>query len=176
MQAEPRTTAARARHLVMVLALAAAAFGGIGFHGAENPAGQGVEVLGRQIKGSGPQSSSNGPQPSGNANGATKKDFLIEGSVAGLYPTIQTTLDLTITNPNNFAVKITSLTVTVGDASVDCASTYVNVVNFAGTPDLIVPKNGTAPKSLPLTMSADAPDECQGAVFPMTYAGTAVKP
>src|SRR5918992_1063732 len=163
MQIQPRTTAARAQRLVTVLALAAI-FGGIGFHWADAPAKQDVQVLGQQIRGS-------GSTPPGKGKGLEKRNFLIDGDAQDLYPTIETTLDLTITNPNNFPIRVTSLTVTVGDASGDCSSEYVGVTGFTGGPALIVPENGTAPKSLPLTMSADAPDECQGAVFPMTYEG-----
>jgi hypothetical protein len=103
-----------------------------------------------------------------------KKNFQISGQVSGLYPGAQKQLNLSVSNPNNFAINVTSLTVTVGSPGVvGCAQSNVAVTNFSGS--LIVAKNATVTKSLPINMLSSAPDQCRGATFPLTFGGTAEK-
>jgi hypothetical protein len=103
-----------------------------------------------------------------------KKNFQISGQVSGLYPGAQKQLNLSVSNPNNFAINVTALTVTVGSPGVvGCAQSNVAVTNFSGS--LIVAKNATVTKSLPINMLSSAPDQCRGATFPLTFGGTAEK-
>jgi hypothetical protein len=103
-----------------------------------------------------------------------KKNFQISGQVSGLYPGAQKQLNLSVSNPNNFPINVTSLAVTVGGPGVvGCAQSNVAVTNFSGS--LIVAKNATVTKSLPINMLSSAPDQCRGATFPLTFGGTAEK-
>jgi hypothetical protein len=103
-----------------------------------------------------------------------KKNFQISGQVSGLYPGAQKQLNLSVSNPNNFPINVTSLAVTVGSPGVvGCAQSNVAVTNFSGS--LIVAKNATVAKSLPINMLPSAPDQCRGATFPLTFGGTAEK-
>jgi hypothetical protein len=103
-----------------------------------------------------------------------KKNFQISGQVSGLYPGAQKQLNLGVSNPNNFAINVTTLTVTVGSPGVvGCAQSNVAATSFTGS--LIVAKNATVTKSLPINMLPSAPDQCRGATFPLTFGGTAEK-
>jgi hypothetical protein len=111
----------------------------------------------------------------GNSNaGQDAKKFVVTGTVAGLYPGAQRPLILTVSNPNNFDIKITSLTVNVGNAAPGCNAANLQVSEFSGS--VIVPKDGTTTTTLQATMARGAGDSCQGATFPLSYGGTAVKP
>lgn len=101
--------------------------------------------------------------------------FSISGGVNGLYPGASLPLVLTITNPAAFPIVVTSVSTSVGSpAATGCASTNLTVTQFSGR--LSVPARSAATLTLTATLSHAAPDACQGAVFPLTYSGTAVKP
>jgi hypothetical protein len=100
--------------------------------------------------------------------------FRIAGSVGGLYPGLTKPLKLTISNPQHFAIVVTSVTVAVGDASQGCKAGNVAVTRFSGRRR--VGARGSAQVTLELTLVHAAPDACQGAVFPLRYSGRAVKP
>ena len=99
--------------------------------------------------------------------------FLISGGVTGLYPGATLPLTLTISNPQPFAIVVTSVTVAIGTGSPACASSNLSVSPFSGT--LTVPAKGSATMTLSATLAHSAGDGCEGAVFPLQYAGMAVK-
>jgi hypothetical protein len=105
--------------------------------------------------------------------GNDKKDFTIAGDVAGLYPGSSKALVVTLTNQNNFDIRVTSLSATVADPAGPCTAGVVRVDPLAGT--VVVPKNGTATTTLTARMSDDPSNDCKSTSFGLTYTGTAVK-
>jgi hypothetical protein len=99
--------------------------------------------------------------------------FGISGSVKGLYPGKVAPLALKVTNPQKFAITVTSLTVAVKSASATCTAANVTVTSFTGS--LSVPALGTATATVQFTLLHSAPNACQGAVFPLQYSGQATK-
>jgi hypothetical protein len=99
--------------------------------------------------------------------------FAISGAATGLYPGGSAPLVLSVSNPNPFAIEVTSLTVSVGNAGAGCPAANLAVTPFTGT--LAVAGRATAAVTLFATMSHGAPDACQGAVFSLRYAATAVR-
>jgi hypothetical protein len=107
---------------------------------------------------------------------AAAKDgsFRIAGSVGGLYPGLTKPLKLTVSNPQHFAIVVTSVTVAVGDASQGCKAGNIAVTDFSGRRR--VGAKDSARVTLQITLVHEAPDACQGALFPLRYSGRAVKP
>jgi hypothetical protein len=99
--------------------------------------------------------------------------FSISGSVTGLYPGAARPLVLTVTNPFPFAITVTSIKSKISNASTLCAATYLTVSSFSGRVGL--PAHQTAHVSVVASMLHSAPDACQGANFPLHYAGLATK-
>ena len=110
----------------------------------------------------------------GLAAGTNQSQFTISGGVSGLYPGSSLPLKLTITNPQQFTIDVTSVTTTVGAVSAGCAATLLSVTPFAG--NLLVPAQGKATLVVQASLDHSAPDGCQGATFPLTYSAVAVKP
>src|SRR5215472_9199147 len=110
----------------------------------------------------------------GLAAGNDQSQFTISGGVSGLYPGSSLPLKLTITNPQQFTIDVTSVTTTVGAVSAGCAATLLSVTPFAG--NLLVPAQGKATLVVQAALDHSAPDACQGAVFPLIHSGSAVKP
>lgn len=102
-----------------------------------------------------------------------RRDFTVSGEVRGLYPGAQRELLLIVGNPHNFDIRVTSLTVRVGNAGPGCGGANVVVTDFTGT--LVVPGNATAEQPVPVAMVADPPDACRDASFPLTFGGSAAK-
>lgn len=114
------------------------------------------------------------PSVSAPATSSERSGFSISGSVSGLYPGASLPLVLTVSNPHAFAIDVTSVTTSVGTPNAGCASSKLTVTPFAG--NLVVADHATATLTVTATLSHDAPDACQGVVFPLQYSGTAVKP
>jgi hypothetical protein len=93
------------------------------------------------------------------------------GSATGLYPGGSLPLIVTVSNPQPFAIDVTSVDVTVEDASADCPASYVRAQPFTGTK--IVRRSADADLTLSVEMLTTAPDACQGATFPLKLTGTA---
>lgn len=113
--------------------------------------------------------------PSGVPTGAAspKPGFRISGSVGGLYPGDSAPLMLTVTNPQQFAIVVTSIATTAGSPNPGCVAGYLTVAGFSG--QLTVAAQGSGQISVPVTLSHAAPNACQGAIFPLTYSGSAHK-
>lgn len=98
--------------------------------------------------------------------------FELAGEVGGLYPGVNTTLDVEVTNPYRFAIRVISTTVTVLDARPACPASMLEIGDSQAPVE--VPPGGVATVPLAVHMSADAPDACQGATWPLEFTGTAV--
>jgi LPXTG-motif cell wall-anchored protein len=97
-------------------------------------------------------------------------DFVLSASLSGLYPNVDADFPVSVTNPRDFAIAVQSATVTIGDASPSCTSTYLAARSFSG--DVVVPAHGSATFPVHLHMAGSAPDACQGATFPLTFTAT----
>jgi len=111
--------------------------------------------------------------PSASVSSAAPPRFRISGSVSGLYPGAALPLELQVSNPQPFAIVVTSITTTVVSSSHACTSSNLTVTRFAGS--LVVPGRGAANVAMTATLRHSAPNACQGVVFRLHYAGTAVK-
>ncbi len=110
-------------------------------------------------------------QSNGQANG--HEDFVVSGHVEELRPGGTRPMVLTVRNPNSVAIRVTSLTVTAGSAP-GCPASTLTLPQWTGS--LLVPKkNGTATLTVNVHLKPSAPDACQGARWPLTYGGRAVK-
>jgi hypothetical protein len=115
------------------------------------------------------------PKAGGPGNGQANghRDFVMSGQVENLRPGGSRPMVLTVRNPNSVGIRVTSLTVRAGAASVACQASLLTLPQWTGS--LVVPKNGTATLTVNVALRPTAPDACQGARWPLTYGGTAVK-
>jgi hypothetical protein len=112
-----------------------------------------------------------GGQGNGQANG--HRDFVVSGQVGDLRPGGSRPMVLTVQNPNSVAIRVTSITVAAGAAGPGCPGSSLTLPQWTGS--LQVPKRGTASVTVDVALEPSAPDACQGADWPLTYGGTAVK-
>lgn len=130
----------------------------------------------------------NGNGNNGNGNGNTptptpqatppSKVFTISGAVDGLLvPGVARGLKLTVTNDLNQDILVTALSVSpTGPMSGDCTTKHLKIDSWTGG-QFLVKRNtsGAAPGSIPIQLTSDATDACQGVVFTLAYSGTAVQ-
>jgi hypothetical protein len=110
----------------------------------------------------------------GVAAGGDQGRFTISGKATGLYPGASLPLVLTVSNPQQFTIDVTSITTTVGNASPSCPASLLTVTSFSG--DLLVPGQSKATHVVTATLSHATPDACQGVVFPIVLFATATRP
>jgi hypothetical protein len=167
-------TAARARRPARVLragglAIMAGivAFAAVSWRHSPPAAGDTIALSGNGTAGT--------PSPSqpGVALPTAPGSFRISGNVAGLYPGARLPLVLTVTNPQHFAIAVTTLSVSAGNAAPGCTAANLTATSFSGR--LTVPAGGTGAVSVRVTLAHSAPNACQGAVFPLRYTGVASK-
>ena len=118
-----------------------------------------------------PASAQGNGQNNGQANG--HQDFVVSGEVQDLRPGGTRPMVLTVRNPNSVGIRVTSLTVRAGAASATCQASSLTLPQWTGS--LVVPKNGTGTVTVQVSLKTSAPNACQGARWPLTYGGTAVK-
>jgi hypothetical protein len=102
---------------------------------------------------------------------STSGKFSIRGNVVGLFPGKRSDLWLTLVNRNAFAIDVTSITVRAGDANPVCSSYYLVPGRFTGS--FRVRANSDRRLRLTVFLRKSAPDQCQGARFPLAYRGRA---
>ena len=100
---------------------------------------------------------------------ASKRSFAISGSMNGLFPGATLPIVLSVFNPNNTQITVTSISTTVGNASSKCHAGYLTVAAFSGS--LPVASGQTVSVAVDATMSHSAPNSCEGVVFPLHYSG-----
>lgn len=100
--------------------------------------------------------------------------FTIAGEIDGLYPGAARTLDATVTNPYPFAIRVSSVTVIVGDAGPSCPATMLEVGGSAGGVE--VAGHATGIVLLEVRMEMRAPDACQGATWPLRFTASGLGP
>lgn len=127
---------------------------------------------------------------------AINNSFGISGNASGaFYPgATPQPLNLVLTNPFNFDIKVTSITVTVqaattknglpnpgcdGVQNLKVTRQFNGTVTLAKNSTASLSQLGTPASQYPLLQMPDLPvnqDACQNSTFRMSYAGTAVKP
>jgi hypothetical protein len=118
--------------------------------------------------------------------GSNGKNFTISGNVSTpLAPGVSAPINLALTNPNNQALKITALVVTVkGTSKSACGADNFSVRQFSGT--VTVPANSTKTLSqlgvvsaaMPMLTFVDKPvnqDICKGVTIGLAYTGAGGK-
>jgi len=103
------------------------------------------------------------------------QDLTVEvDPVVGLFPTGTVNVQFTVTNPNDYKVKLGNATlksVTADQAGCDATVVTGGPVDLSGV--AVLAKDATtASQTFPVTMSNNATDECQGAVFTVTLSVT----
>ena len=98
--------------------------------------------------------------------------FLMSAHFSGLYPNADLTAAVSVHNSQTYAIAVQAATVIVKDAGPDCLAENVIADSFSG--DIVVPARGEADVPVRMQMLASAPDTCQGAVFPLTFAAQGV--
>lgn len=100
--------------------------------------------------------------------------FKIAGHDKGLYPGATVPLILTVTNPQTYAITVTSIKTDVHQPLTTCASTYLTVSLFSGSVQIPAGQHTTV--KVFATLSHHAPNACQGTLFPLQYAGLGTRP
>ncbi|WP_189328544.1 hypothetical protein [Actinoplanes ianthinogenes] len=119
---------------------------------------------------------------SGNGDASATAGKVVPLDVSGvapadLVPGGKSALNVTVTNKNKFAVKITKITIgAISTKAKDCPSTSVVATGAAIPANLVVLAAGNSPTTATvaypdaLQMSADAPNACQSAKYEFTVA------
>jgi hypothetical protein len=118
-----------------------------------------------------------------------KQTFLIAGDASTtLYPGTASDVDLTLTNPNSFTIRVTQLSVSVEEhtSKPGCSGTQnfttgglVGTIDVPGNTTQKLSQLGVTQPHLPKITFLDNPvdqDACKSATVTMQYSGTAVKP
>jgi hypothetical protein len=116
-----------------------------------------------------------------NGNGNCVKSFGVTvGQAQTLYPGLARTLPVSYSNPNAFDILVTSYRVSVSvpaSQSAACPASSLEVPS--GTvmlsPSLTAPRKGSVATTIPVRLSASAPDGCQSVSFAITVSASAVK-
>lgn len=99
------------------------------------------------------------------------------GQAPLLYPGVARSLPVTFSNPNNFAISVSSYRVTVAASGTACPASNLQVPS--GTvllnPGLAIAKSSSTPATVPIQLVGSAPDACQRATFTITVNASAVK-
>src|SRR5262249_28318590 len=124
---------------------------------------------------------------------ARPASFRIAGNVAGLAPGVTQPVDLTLTNPNDVPISVTSVTISIGATTTKdghpnpgCSGTQNLVLVHGLVGSVTVPANTTtsltdlsiAPTLWPALQMPDLAinqDACKDTSFALTYTGAATQ-
>lgn len=102
------------------------------------------------------------------------EEFTIAGEVDGLFPGAVATLEARVTNPHPFAIRVSAVAVTVADAAPGCPASMLEVGESAGSVVVAGGSSGIIP--LDVRMHLNAPDACQGAIWPLRFTAVGLGP
>jgi hypothetical protein len=97
--------------------------------------------------------------------------FALSGSVDGPWPGATKPLVVTVDNPYRFEILLISLDAEVSAASAACPASILHVTSLAG--EVRIAARGQTTVALMASLDADAPNECQGVEWGLTYSATA---
>lgn len=135
-----------------------------------------------------PQAASNGNGNGNNQcidpasdNGNCPHTFGVQvGQAPLLYPDVVRNLPVTFVNPNNFPIDVKTYRVTVSVAAANAtacpaSNLQVPVGTVSLSPGLTIAKNASTSTTVPIKLSATAPEGCQRVTFTITVNASAVK-
>lgn len=100
----------------------------------------------------------------------------LQGEVSGLFPGAVADLALAMTNPTDLDIVVDTVDVTVGPPDIPGCPTEALLIGpsrtagFGSIPaNAVIGPEETARVTVQLALAQDAPSQCQGAVFPLTY-------
>jgi hypothetical protein len=102
------------------------------------------------------------------------QNLVVDGAddVTGLFPTGSVTVPVTVTNPNPYKVKLSSLTFdSATTTKAGCDASVVTAPSQSPTNELAA-NNGSATIDVTVSMSNAAANECQGAAFTLNFTAT----
>jgi hypothetical protein len=119
-------------------------------------------------------------EPSNGTGNCVKTFGVTVGQAQALYPDLIRALPVTYSNPNQFDILVTSYRISVSvpvTTAAACPASSLEVPSGTVTlnPKLTAPKKGSVATTIPIKLSADAPDGCQLVSFTITVNATAVK-
>lgn len=118
----------------------------------------------------------------GTATAGTDSGIVVDGNdVSGLFPTGTKDITVTVINSNPYAVDLDSLTadsVTVDAAHGDAGCEVTDIVtadsgDYSSSADRIAANGAFIQRDLTVHMAADADNACKGAIFTVSYTGSA---
>lgn len=97
--------------------------------------------------------------------------FAIEGEITNLYPGARVPLNVRVTNPHDLPLRVRSIGVEVQDSDLTgCGREWVRPGRQVNISTLVPPKS-TSFLSYPVWMLDDAPVDCRGATWPLSFTG-----
>ena len=107
----------------------------------------------------------------GTATAGQAVNLVVEGnSIAGLYPTGEFPATVKVTNSNPYDVTLSGLDFTGATSDKPgCNASSVTVADLTGLSDVVAKNGGEVTKDVVVSMSNGANDDCQGAVFTLSY-------
>ena len=101
----------------------------------------------------------------------------VTGPAGLLYPTVTRNVTVLVANPFAFDIVVTSLDVQVSAPAnrPDCRSVDLQRPGNPMTRSMTVASGGSNSTTFPVHLTADAPDSCKGAIWPVTVTATAVQ-
>jgi hypothetical protein len=171
-----RATGARSLWLDLVVSLAAVGTAQALVFGGDTL----LELIGRGPSGPGFEAALVLERAPGGTNGSTVElaplSVVLEGAVTGLYPGASADLELQLRNGSGVDVQLERLMITVGTPDREGCPADAILVGSPASPgagrsdiDVRLAPASIATLSIPVSMAAGAPSECQGATFPLLY-------
>ena len=119
--------------------------------------------------------SGTGSSNAGRLTAGSPARFALRGRVTGLFPGAHKKLRVRITNPNTWAIRVRSLSVTASDSNrPGCDASWIKAPKLLGL-SLKVAAGGSNVVMVPVRMSADSPDACRAARWPLRFSGRATR-
>ena len=166
--AQQRRTAAALAVAVPVLVLLGGCGGGVGRAAPVKPNPGALQVVSPTGKST--------TEPTGH------EPFATAGGVSALVPGDLQTLRVTVTNPDQVAYQIVSLTASPQDSNADCAGAANLLVgrydsSKPGAREYVVPRGSsiTIPLTVMMLDTAASQDGCENGSFPLTFGGLATQ-
>jgi hypothetical protein len=98
-------------------------------------------------------------------------DIEVTGEVDGLYPGVVKMLDVRVTNPQPFTIRVTSVATAVDSADPSCPGSMLDIGGVRAPVD--VPSGATGTVPIAVHMDGNAPESCQGVTFTLDFVATA---
>ena len=91
----------------------------------------------------------------------------VTGNVENLFPGVTTALPIRVRNRTDGPVRLRWVRAIVGEPTAGCDPRYLQAARI--DPRVRIPRRGRIDLEMPITLSNEAPDGCQDAIFPFLY-------